>query len=246
VASALVSAATLIQTSPEHARQIHTNKVRQLLPPHSALPPLLDLSQSGENLEGASRKWEDRFTGMMGVREITDPGILEPAGPGSISTTTTEYGTPLWALPARACDAVIIAMPVVSKAHLAYNRRYVYSTFSLEISQVLKGKSAQGIRKGERVTAAQFGATLRFPSGHIETFIMAREGFLEVGKQYLLFVWKPIRSDRIYVAADAYLIEEGLVFPVNLDAHESPYERMPFTKFEAKVKAAIAKNIDAN
>jgi hypothetical protein len=190
IAAELLIAVAVVsgQTSPEHARQIHINKVRQLLPPHSALPPLLDLSHSSANLNGASQKWEDRFTGMMGVREITDPGILEPAGPGSISTTTTEYGTPLWALPARACDAVVIARPVASEAHLAYNRRYVYSTFSLEISQVLKGKSGQGIRKGERVTAAQFGATLRFPSGHIETFIMAREGFLEVGKQYLLFV----------------------------------------------------------
>lgn len=48
------------------------------------------------------------------------------------------------------------------------------------------------------------------------------------------------------MAADAYLIQDDFVFPINLDAHESPYNGMPFTKFEAKVRAIVAKNIDAN
>jgi hypothetical protein len=75
---------------------------------------------------------------------------------------------------------------------------------------------------------------------------MARERFLELGKPYLLFLWKPIRLDDTYAIAEAYLIQERLVFPINRDAHEAPYEGVAVEKFEAKVKAAIANNIDTN
>ena len=248
IAAKLLIALTVVsgQATPEDAGQIHINKVRQLLPPHSALPPLLDLSQPGANLDGASRKWENRFTGSMGVREHADPGILGPAGPSSISTTTTEYGTPLWALPARGCEGVFIATPVSGTAHMAYNRRFVYSLFSLEISRVLKASGKHHIRERERITAAQLGGTVRFPSCHVETFLLANEGFLELGKPYLLFLWKPIRSDDTYAVAEAYLIQESLVFPINLDAHEASYEGVAVEEFEARVNAAIAKNVDTN
>ena len=97
------------QDSREDAYQDHLDKVRRLLPPHSALPPLLDLSKPNPNEEGANRAWENYFTGSMGVREHLDPGIAE-AGLGSISTTTTDYAGPMLPLTARSCD-VVIAKP---------------------------------------------------------------------------------------------------------------------------------------
>jgi hypothetical protein len=45
--------------------------------------------------------------------------------------------------------------------------------------------------------------------------------------------------------AELYLIQDGLVFPINTAADVSAYEKgMPVQQFEAKVKSAIAKNID--
>ena len=247
-AIALLSAQQVVpsrQTSGD-AYQQHLARVRPLLPARSALPPLLDLSQSDGKETAANHAWENRFTGSMGVREHLDPGIGEPAGPGSISTTTNEWATPIWALPAHSCDAVVIATPAASSAHLSYNRRFVYSTFLLDVLKVLKG-SKRGIKEGERLTGAQLGGTIRFPSGHVETFLMVEEGFMEPGKQYLLFMWKSIPSDSTYVVAEPYLIQNGLVFPIRTVADVSAYEKgMPVKDFEAKVRALIAKNIDSN
>jgi hypothetical protein len=130
---------------------------------------------------------------------------------------------------------------------MASNRRFVYSSFSLEVSNVLHAKKKNSIRDGERIFAAQFGGSVRFPSGHVATFLLDGEGFMEVGKQYLLFIWKPVRTDETYVVAEPYLIQDGMTFPVKTLADVSAYEKgMPFKEFEARVKTAIAKNIDRN
>jgi hypothetical protein len=244
--AAIAIGAASAQISPERAYQIQMNRVRHLLPPHSALPPLLDLSKTSSIGGGASRKWENRFTGSMGVREISDPGLHGPGGPVSISTATTEYVGPIWALPARSCDAVVMGRIVADRAQLAYNRRFVYSLFSVEVLQVLKGNRKQGVREEERINATQLGGSVRFPSGHMETFILANEGFMELGSQYLLMLWKPIRSDDTYMVAESYLIQGGVTFPIKTLADVSRYDGMPAKDFEAKVKAAIAKNIDTN
>lgn len=233
------------RTSTDDAYGLHLEKVRSELPPHSGLPPTVDLSRPGASDHAAGHAWENRFTGSMGVREHTDPGIQEPAGKGSISMTTSEFGG-AWALPARSCNVIAMATPESASAHMAYNRRLVYSTFRLNIEEILKGRGKHNARVGKRLVAAQLGGTVRFPSGHFETFLLAQEGFLEPRKQYLLFMWKPITSDDTYVIAEPYLIDAGLVFPIKSVADVSAYDGMPLGKFEAKVKSAIAQNIDTN
>jgi hypothetical protein len=109
----------LTQDNRENAYQVHREKVPLLLPPHSALPPLLDVSEPNTNGGGASRDWEDRFTGSMGVREYADPGMADPSDKASILTTTTEHAVPMLAIPARNCDVVILARPITSSVHMA-------------------------------------------------------------------------------------------------------------------------------
>jgi hypothetical protein len=98
-----------------------------------------------------------------------------------------------------------------------------------------------------QLTAVDFGGTIRFPSGYLETFLLSQEGFVEIGKEYVLFMWKPVPSDDMLIISQAYLIQDGFVFPVssNGDA-ERVYTKMPLLEFEAKVKAAVAQNIDAD
>jgi hypothetical protein len=229
------------------ADKLHNEKVLRLLPPNSALPPVLNLSQMGANVVRASRAWEKKFTGSMLSREITDPGTAPDVGFGSISTSTLEYAAHIWALPARSCTIIVIAKPIAGGAHLAYTRRLVYSTFTLEVLQVLKAERTKIVAVGDRISGAQFGGSLRFPSGHLETFVRTGEGFLEIGQSYILFLWKPIPSDEGYTIAEPYLIKDGTVFPAKTVADVSDYEKgVAFKDFEAKVKDAIARNIDSD
>jgi hypothetical protein len=248
----LILALSLAQTglaedNPEAPYQKHLAKIRRLLPRHSALPPLLDLAQQSTNSNGAGRAWERRFTGSMLPREISDQGTAPPVGLGSITTSTVEFSTPIWALPARSCPVIVIAKAVRSSAHLASTHRLVYSTFTLEILEVIKTENRHVIQRGARMRAAQFGGTIRFPSGHVETFLRAGEGFLGLEKSYVLFLWRPIESDEVYMIAEPYLIEDDTVFPVKTLADVSAYENgVPLKDFEAKVKNAIQRKIDSN
>ncbi|MBV8550730.1 MAG: hypothetical protein JOY54_05470 [Acidobacteriaceae bacterium] len=225
----------------------HVKHLRDVLPEHSALPPTADLSKPQTDPREAGRLWEDRFTGSMGVREHIDPGLRVPSEATSISLTTTEYATPGWALPVHECDAILVGVPTAGSVHISYNQRFVYSTFFVRVEKVLKAKNKNEFREGNQIITAELGGTVRYPSGHEATFILAGRGFIETGKQYFLFVWKPIRSDKTYMTAEAYVIEEGKVFPVNLDFNESWYEKgVSLPDFRAKLKAALEEDTNAN
>jgi hypothetical protein len=182
----------------------------------------------------------------MGIRAITDPGISMPLEATSIVLTTIDGAGPYYALPANQCSMVVIARPIEDKVCISQRRNYVYTRFHLEISQEFK-RTKHNPHQGGQVAAVQFGGSVLFPSGQFATFLMDKDGFVEIGKQYVLFLWKPIRSDDTYVAVEAYLIQNGLVFPVSASAANAfHYTKMPVKDFESKVRAAVAKNIDTD
>jgi len=231
----------------QEAYSEHLARLKDVLPKYSGLPPLVDVSESKPDQGDVERAWEERFKGVMGFStEIVDRGVESPTRATSISLATVEWGTHVYALPARSCGAVIIAEPVASEARVAQNRLFVYSRFSLHISQILKANRKMGIQRGQSIIATQFGGSVRFQSGHMETFLLAKEGFLERHNQYVLFIWKPAESKRAFMIAQPYLVDHGMVYPVSTIADASAYDGMPAESFEAKVRAAIAKNIDTD
>jgi hypothetical protein len=159
----------------------------------------------------------------------------------SISVTTTEYAGQPATLPARSCQLVVIAKPIDARAHLAYNHRFVYSIFDLEIVQVLKGKP-----DGSAIVAAQLGGSIRFLSGHEAAFLEANDGFMGLGQRYLLFLWRPVAAANAYMTADAFLLHDNRVYPIELAIGQSRYSGMPIATFIKKVKTLIAQNVDAS
>jgi hypothetical protein len=147
-------------------------------------------------------------------------------------------------------QTIVIARPISGRACIPKSRRYVYTKFSLEVlKEFRKGKGTKQREQmaGGQITAVEFGGAVRFPSGILETFLFSQEGFIEVGKEYVLFMWKPVPSDDMLVISQAYLIRDGLVFPVSTNGDaQLVYTKMPFPEFEAKVKAAVARNADAD
>ncbi|HEX7359451.1 MAG TPA: hypothetical protein VF283_03065 [Bryobacteraceae bacterium] len=93
----------------------------------------------------------------------------------------------------------------------------------------------------------EFGGTIRFASGFLETFLLDQRGFMEVGKKYILFMWKAVPSDDTLVISQAYLIQNGLVYPINTDGDgQKGYTKMPLAEFEGAVQAAVDRNIDTD
>lgn len=225
----------------QDAYSAHLGRVLAQLPPHSGVPPLLDLIHSKQDNSAKDRAWEDRFKGW-GTQEITDLGVPGPSEATSIDTTFIDgVGRPS-ALPARGSEAIVIATVTDASARVAYTHTFVYSRYDLKITKVFKGKSKNGFRDGGHVVAVQFGGRVLFPSGHMASFIMPGYGFMEVGKEYVVFIWTPPHT-KTYMITNPYLIENGVVFPLETVSDVSAYEKgMPIQQFETRVEAAIAKN----
>ncbi|MGH9439545.1 MAG: hypothetical protein ACRD22_17105 [Terriglobia bacterium] len=233
----------------------HGVKIRHLLPPYSGPPSLLDLYQrrleDGMCNPEQHVRWESNFNGIMsGHAIVVDHGFSKPAYATATTFVTTDTFAPIYSLPAKRSFTVVLAKPTAGKVCISQSRRYVYTKFTLKVfKEFQKGKSRrkQAQRKSGQITAVDFGGTVRFPSGYLETFLLNHEGFLEVGEKYVLFMWKPVPSDDTLVISQAYLIRDGFVFPVDADGDaQTVYTKMPLPEFEAKVEAAVRRNIDTD
>lgn len=224
----------------------HFAKVRESLPPHSALPPLLDLTKPQKNENAKDRAWEKPYTLSIpdgGAHDLGVPNLSE-----ATSTSRTFFdnvGRPL-ALPARSCEAVIVGEPVGGQTRISSNRQLVYSRLSVKVLSVWKRGRKSDIHDGAEIIAVQLGGSVLYPSGHLTTFVVVHQGFMGPGKKYVLFLWRPPKSSQTYMTAESYLVQDGLVFPVNTEADVSAYDGMPLDKFEVEVRDAIRQNIDAN
>ena len=116
---------------------------------------------------------------------------------GSVRKTFIDSVGPIWALPAT-CEAIVIAKAIKSSAHMSTNKHFVYSMATVEISDVLKGNPRSGILVGAQITVAQIGGTIRFPSGHVEMFLDNNNGFMRLDAEYMIFAWKPFKSDKAF------------------------------------------------
>jgi hypothetical protein len=224
--------------------ELHAKHLKEMLPPHSGLPPILNLSKRTRIGHPKDHAWELRSSELMSSKQLIDPGLTGPGGPTTTMTIIVD-GDPNFALSAKSYD-VIVARPTASEVRIAFNDKLVYSHFDLEVLQVLKGDAKHGLYSGAHISSFQLGGMIRFPSGHEEAFILIHNGFLEIGQKYILFLWKINCHVESYGIATSYFIENKAVFPIRLDDATLSYSGMPLQTFEAKVKQAIAKNIDTN
>ncbi|MGH9653282.1 MAG: hypothetical protein ACRD6B_07430 [Bryobacteraceae bacterium] len=230
----------------------HNANVRQLLPKYSGPPLLLDLShrriEDGMCDPEQHAAWEARFNGIMSGAYITDRGISRPSEATATALTTIDTFGPIYSLPAR--DAVVVvARPIAGRVCIPQRRSYVYTKFTLQVLKDFRpGNSSKKLpQPTKQVTAVEFGGSVRFPSGFLETFLLDQRGFMEVGKKYVLFMWKAASPDDRLVISQAYLIQDGLVYPVNTDGDgQKGYTKMPLAEFEGAVQAAVDRNIDTD
>ena len=141
---------------------------------------------------------------------------------------------------------IIIGAPNDASAHLAYNRRFVYSLYAVDVLRVPKHKAISDHEVNSVVPVAELGGSIRFLSGHQEFFWEVHDGFTDLNKQYLLFLWKPVHSSDTYMTSEAYLLDGERVFPIMLSSGESRYSNMPADKLIDRVKALIASDKDGS
>lgn len=238
----------------QNAYAKHDINVQNALPAYSGPPLLLDLFQKslddGMCDPQQHTEWETHFNAIMASRKLVDRGVSKLSEVTATSVTFIDTFGPIYSLPAKRSVAVVIAKPVAGRVCIPLSRQYVYTKLTLDVLKQYKPlkRDRQLSQASASMTAVEFGGSIRFPSGYLETSLVSQKGFVEIGKEYVLFMWRPsIPSDDFPVISQAYLIQDGFVFPVSTNGDaQTYYTKLPLAEFEAQVEAAVAKNVDTN
>jgi hypothetical protein len=208
------------------------------------MPPVADISDAKTARVVASPSWEKTYENMEGQfqRDITQMSADVASTPGSLAETRVEQQIEP-ALPAKGSEAVVIGTVLSGQSHLAANNHVVYSSYQITLDQVLKPSGKRFQRDHQTADVIVFGGGLRFPTGHVEYFVIHGTGFLGVGKRYLFFLWRSDRKMKAYDVAGAYLLEDQLVYPI-VTGGVSPFSGSSVTVFEQAVRSAIRDNAD--
>ena len=215
-----------------------TKKVQYMLSRYSAMPvvtPLLPASQA----ETRNLRWEDYYKNGLGLmyREIADPE-RDAEQPVSIYTDIVDYESGHVSLPARSCPLIVTGKVILAESRLAKNRHLVYSSYTLSVEEVLKGKASSSMS----LELLQFGGAIRFPSNHVQFFIRQRAGFLGEGHRYVVFLWKPVHQMDAYTIALAYLLsDDGHVHPIDDQVTLSETDAV---SLKNKILSAVKANVD--
>lgn len=152
--------------------------------------------------------------------------MSHPSGILSSSTTAGdwEYGLES-VLPAAQSSLVIIGMVTDAKAFLSNEKTGIYSEFTIQVGEVLKGDPVPLLNSDGTLTAERWGGRVRNESGHAVTYSVAGQGMPRVGQRYLFFLGRNARQDSVMGRPDtadmsrniltAYELRAGKVYPLD-------------------------------
>ncbi len=175
-------------------------------------------------------------------RDVTDISDIDASVPGSLAVTTIE-SPPGFALPARDSSVVLIGTVRSGASHVASTKHLVYSDYQVSVKECLKGSKKDLGCEPSNIDVLFFGGGIRFPTGHTAYFVIHTIGFLEEGKDYLLFLWRSTKGMRAYDVTGAYLLNSGEVYPI-ATRRVGAYAGTPVHEFESAVRSAIKANIN--
>jgi hypothetical protein len=146
------------------------------------------------------------------------------------------------ALPTAQSDAIVVGNVLAGKAYLSNDRGAVYSEFPVRVEDVLKNSSPVPLYFGERINAERWGGAVRFPSGKVQHYRVAKRGVPQTNEKYVLFL-KYNGED--FDILTGYAINDGRVSPLDGDGNLqfSKYEAAPFDVFLRELREAITTSL---
>jgi hypothetical protein len=152
-----------------------------------------------------------------GLNVFPDKAIAElPPGVEPLPFSGHQFAR-LPALPVAQSNAVVLGEITGRRAVLTDDKLGVYSEFSIQLLKVFKDD--QGVlRVGGSVEASRLGGAVRFPSGKIQRYTVSRQGYPELGNQYVLFLKRDEEGD--FSIVTGYDVSSPGVTPLDGDARQ--------------------------
>jgi hypothetical protein len=188
----------------------------------------------------------DATTSPTRYRQPGRPPIAElPPGVEELPVNT-HWWLGLSALPVERSDAVVVGEITDAQAHLSSDKTSIFSEFTIQLEDVLKGNRAE-ITAGEPLVVERPGGGVRFPSGKIQYYRLARQGTPRVKTRYVLFL-KAHAGARFSILT-GYALHEGRVIPLdgtdNIDNRAqlpfAVYQNVEADSFLSDLRAALGK-----
>jgi hypothetical protein len=147
--------------------------------------------------------------------------------------TINHWWAGLSALPVAQSSVVVLGKVTDARAFLSGDKTDVYSEFTFQIEEVIKGDGSAALVPGASITADRRGGGVRFPSGRIQRHAVAGMHLPEADGRYVLFL-KSEGAGQDFVILTGYELGGGKVSA--LDATEVVDERtkLPFSVYEGK------------
>ncbi|HEV7683807.1 MAG TPA: hypothetical protein VGO68_16885 [Pyrinomonadaceae bacterium] len=123
------------------------------------------------------------------------------------------WGMP--ALPVVQSNAVVLGEITGRRAVLTDDKLGIYSEFSIKLVKVFKDDQGM-LNVGGSVEASRLGGAVRFPSGKIQRYTVSRQGYPELGNQYVLFLQRDEAGD--FSIITGYNVSSPGVTPLDGDA----------------------------
>jgi len=158
---------------PQEAKQ------REMTPADDV--PLLDLKQA-EKSAPEQLKGRKRGQSLYQHRQIAElPPGAEPL-PANV-----HFWLRMPALPIEESNAVVRGKVIDRRAVLMEDKLGIYSEFSIKISEIFKD-DLNGFFIDQVITVSRPGGAVRYPSGKVQKYTIAGEGFPQQDKAYFLFL----------------------------------------------------------
>ena len=212
---------------------------------NSGQEPIVDYesSQPFTNEEEAKRKAKDGHLSKKALAESPDIQVF--------TTVRGDWLERLPSFPVSLSDYIIIGSITDSKAYLSANKTGIFSEFSIQIQETLKQDSNTPLVIGSSVVAEREGGRVRYPSGHIQRYVMLHQGMPVVGNRYVFFLRKSDQlADTVPYILTGYELRSGRVFPIDgVDGRDeeklsqfSIYEGADENSFLSKLHSVIAQS----
>lgn len=190
--------------------------------------PIVDLPtdlQNRENIDSLRRKKNERY-------DLEDKSFNPDKLVFKQSDLEEVYDLPLShpqkpALPVYGSDLIIIGNVTDRQAHLSNDRTAVYSEFTIEIEQIIKGGVSQ-----QTIAAERFGGGVKLPSGKVLRRGNIDERMPLGNRKYLFFLKNQGKNENFFIIT-AYELRDGRVFPLDgVNPPKDGRKHPEFAKYE--------------
>lgn len=193
--------------------------------------PIADYSapESSDAVERAKRQEKGRRYRGKRIREEPQISVV------SDSESLVERLKPL---PIALSDSVIIGEIRNAQAYLSDDKSGIYSEFTIRVEDVLKS-SDPSLGVGATIIAEREGGAVRFPSGHLQRYVVEGERMPKMWSRYLFFL-KRNESGQDFSLLKGYELRVGKVFPLDDFSRDAAYKGTNQDEFLNTVRRAIA------